>query len=168
MKIPTDSEKLMHTGFEMSLLIKGIDGALEALGGVLFLFINPDRLNALIRFLTLREISEDPNDYIANMLITLSQGFSVSLQNFVAVYLFTHGISKVLLVFLLQMKKLWAYPLSIVFLLLFIGYQIHRYLYSHSILMIFLTIFDVIMIWLVLVEYRRVKKDREVRKKSLR
>lgn len=158
MKTHTDSKKIMHAGFEISLLIKGIDGILETGGGILFLFISPERLNSLVQFLTQREISEDPNDLVSNLLINMSQGFSVSLQTFVAIYLMTHGMSKVLLVYLLQMKKIWAYPLSIGFLMLFIGYQIHRYLYSHSILMIFLTLFDLVMIWLVLVEYKRVKE----------
>lgn len=161
MRLSKDPNKLLHAGFEISLLIKGVDGILEALGGVLFLFINPARLSAVVKFLTLREISEDPKDLIANLLINLSQGFSVSLQIFAAIYLITHGLAKVMMVYLLQKKKLWAYPASIGFLLLFIGYQIHRYLYSHSVFMILLTLFDVIMIWLVLAEYKRVKGSKE-------
>jgi uncharacterized membrane protein len=157
MRLTLNSKKLLHVGFEISLIIKGIDGVMEILGGVLFLFINPARMNSLINFMTLHEISEDPKDYIANMLINLSHGFSSSLQTFIVIYLISHGLIKIILVLLLYMKNIWSYPASIGFLMVFIVYQIHRYLYSHSILMILLTLFDMIMIWLVLLEYKQVK-----------
>lgn len=159
MKKPVDSKKLMHVGFELSLLLKGFDGLLEIFGGILFVFISPSRLNALVGALTTHEISEDPKDLIANVLITMSHGFSVSVQTFVVIYLISHGATKLIMVSLLYRKKLWAYPAGIAFLLLFIGYQMHRYVYSHSTAMILLTVFDTAMIWLIYEEYRRIRKE---------
>jgi uncharacterized membrane protein len=39
-------------------------------------------------------------------------------------------------------NKLWAYPLMIVTLAVFVCYQIYRFALSHSVLMILLTLFD--------------------------
>ena len=69
-----DRKKFLHIGFELSLFIKGLDGVLEIIGGAVFLFVNPSRMNSLVFFLTSREITEDPHDLIANILINMSFG----------------------------------------------------------------------------------------------
>lgn len=58
--------------------MKGINGILEVIGGILLLFLSPERLNKIIRFITQNELSEDPNDFVMNHLVTLSQSFSIS------------------------------------------------------------------------------------------
>ncbi|MPM24713.1 hypothetical protein SDC9_71197 [bioreactor metagenome] len=76
-KIKKTKENVFHVGFEVGLLLKGIDGLLEIIGGVCLLFLNPDRLNWLTRLLTQHELSEDPRDMVANLLVTLSGRFSI-------------------------------------------------------------------------------------------
>lgn len=147
----------IHIGFELGLLIKAIDGMLEILGGVLLLYLNPSRMNSLINLLTWHELSEDPKDLVANALFQFGHSFSVSTQYFGMFYLISHGIIKLLLIFLLWRKKLWAYPLTIASLILFVLYQIYRYSFSQSVWLLLLTAFDIIMIFLTLVEYRRMK-----------
>ena len=151
------SKDVFHVGFEIGLLLKGIDGILEIIGGFLLLFLNPGRMSRLIHFLTQHELSEDPKDMVANLLVTLGHGFSISAQHFGVFYLMSHGIIKCILIFLLWHKKLWAYPLTIFSLVLFIAYQIYRYTFSHSVFLIMLTIFDMIMIILTYMEYKRIK-----------
>ena len=150
-------EDILHKGFEFGILLKGIDGILEILGSFVLLFLNPARLNKLIILLTQHELSEDPRDFIANYIIKFSSGFSISTQHFGVFYLFSHGIIKLILIYLLWKKKIWSYPLAVVFLILFIFYQIYRYTFTHSIWLIYLTVFDIIMIVLTLVEYKRIK-----------
>jgi uncharacterized membrane protein len=53
--------------------------------------------------------------------------------------------------------KLWAYPLSIWVLLAFIAYQLYRYTFTHSIGLILLSIFDLVVLWLIWHEYRTVR-----------
>lgn len=157
-KEPGLRENMLHGSFEIGILIKGIDGVLEILGGFLLLLVNPVRLNKLVVFMTQHELSEDPKDILANYLLKVSHQFSSSSQHFGVVYLLSHGAVKLLIVSMLFQKKIWAYPLSIVFLILFIGYQIYRYTYSHSIWLIILTIFDIAMIGLTWMEYLRISK----------
>lgn len=147
---------IVHVGFEIGLLLKGIHGLAEIVGGVLLLFLTPSRLTSLIRFLTRRELLEDPRDKVANFLLNLSNSFSISTQHFFVFYLMSHGIIKCILILLLWRRKLWAYPLSIAILILFIAYQVYRYTLTQSVFLILLTIFDVVMIALTYLEYKRI------------
>ena len=148
---------LIHKSFQIGILVKGIDGVLEIIGGFLLMFVNPVRLNKLITLLTQHELSEDPRDMIAKFIIKFSSNFSISSQYFGAFYLISHGIIKFILVILLWRKKIWAYPLTIVSLILFIIYQMYRYTVDHSVVLLILTIFDIIMILLTFVEYKSMK-----------
>jgi uncharacterized membrane protein len=160
-KIKSLSKKrnFIHYSFEFGVILKGIDGVLEVLGGFLLLLINPTRLNKIVLLLTQHELSEDPNDIFMNLLLRSSHKFSISSQYFGVFYLLSHGIVKLILVCLLLKKRLWAYPLTIAFLILFIIYQIYRYSKIHSSWLIVLTIFDVVMIYLTWVEYQRIQKE---------
>lgn len=144
------------------MIIKSIHGLFEIIGWILMLFLNPRLLNRLTFFLTYDELSEDPKDVIANFLLTLSHNFAIATQHFIAFYLISHGVIKCILIFLLWRKKLWAYPLTIVSLVLFIIYQIYQYTISHSVLLILLTVFDIIMIALTFIEYKKVLLDKNL------
>ncbi len=148
---------IVHVSFEIGLLLKGIHGLMEVIGGALMFFLTPNQLNALARFLTKHELSEDPRDLVANFLLNSSSSFSLSTQHFAEFYLMSHGIIKCILVFLLWRKKLWAYPLTVVSLILFIAYQIYRYTLTQSVFLILLSIFDAVMIALTCLEYKRIK-----------
>ncbi len=152
-------KNIVHVSFEIGLILKGIHGLAEIIGSVLLLFLTPDRLDRLTRFLTKHELSEDPRDKVANFLIALSSSFSISTQHFAVFYLMSHGIIKFVLVLLLWRRKLWAYPLTIVSLILFIAYQIYRYTFSQSVFLIVLSIFDAAMIALTYLEYKRILAD---------
>ena len=53
--------------------------------------------------------------------------------------------------------ELWAYPVSLVVLGLFIVYQLYRFSYTHGVGLIVLTVFDVIVMGLIWHEYRLVR-----------
>jgi len=149
---------IFHLSFEIALILKAINGVLEVIGGVLFLFLDPASLNRIVVILTQGELSEDPNDLIANTLLHMAQGFSISTQHFGVFYLISHGIIKLIIIMLLWKKKLWAYPLGVIVLVLFILYQLYRYFISPSFFLIFLTVLDLILIMLTIIEYKRQKQ----------
>lgn len=151
------NSKYVHISFEIALLFKGIDGLLEIIGGLLLIYLTPNRMNRITSYLTQHELSEDPRDFVANTLISIANHFSINTQYFGIIYLLTHGFIKCIIIFLLWMRKLWAYPVSIIALLLFILYQIYRYFIDPSLLLILLTVFDFIMIGLTYIEYQRMK-----------
>lgn len=43
---------LLDRAFLVSLILKGLDGLLELVGGVLLLIVAPSQISALVRFLT--------------------------------------------------------------------------------------------------------------------
>ena len=150
---------IFHQAFNISILAKGLDGILEIIGGVLLYLASQPRIEKITVFLTRPELSEDPRDFIANYLVKLSHSLSISAQYFGAFYLFSHGAIKVILIYFLFKRRLWSYPVMIVFLFLFIVYQLYRYNYSQEFYLILLSIFDALLIMLTVWEFRRVKKE---------
>ncbi|MDA8425876.1 MAG: DUF2127 domain-containing protein [Treponema sp.] len=151
--------QVLHETFEAGILLKGAHAILEMIGAVLLWFVKPESLSRLVRFLTQGELSEDPRDYLVNLMLQASQRYSVSAQHFGVFYLLSHGLVNLGLVFLLWRRKLWAYPAVVAVLCLFIAYQVLRWTGTHSFFLIFLSLFDAAMIWLTLVEYRRLHGD---------
>lgn len=65
---------------------------------------------------------------------------------------------KLALVIGLLRNRMWAYPVSLIVMSLFIVYQLYRYSYTHSAALIALSIFDVVVIGLIWHEYRLVRR----------
>jgi uncharacterized membrane protein len=147
-----------HAAFEIGIFFKGLDGAAEIVGGLLLLVVPPRAISHALAAVTQHELSEDPHDFIASYLLTLSERFSPSSQFFAAMYLLVHGVVKVLLVWALYRAKLWAYPAAIAVFAAFGVYQMYRYFLSPSFAMIVLTVLDVVVIVLTWIEYRRLKR----------
>ena len=114
----------------------------------------------MIIFLTRQELIEDPQDLLANYLVSVARHLSVNTQWFGAVYLLSHGLIKVGLVWALWQRHLWAYPAAILVFLLFIGYQGYRYTFAPSAGLIVLTIVDVVVVWVTWLEYKRLQATR--------
>jgi len=55
--------------FKVSVTLKGIDGALEIVGGAILLFVRPATLDQLARSLTQHELAQDPHDFIARHIL---------------------------------------------------------------------------------------------------
>ncbi len=154
---PVADNDLVHKSFEVAILLKGLDGVLEIVGAFILVFLNPARLNGLIIWLTQHELSKDPKDLVANYMVHFAAGFTSNTQYFAVYYLALHGIVKIVLVLMLWKRKIWAYPITIFTLILFIFYQVYRYTIYHSNWLILLTIFDVVVILLTYIEYKRIK-----------
>ena len=150
---------ILHEGFELSILLKGVHALLEVVGAVLLWFMKPESLSRLVRFFTQNELSEDPRDAVVTWMLKASEHYSVSAQRFGVFSLLSHGLVNLVLVLLLWRRKLWAYPAVALVLCLFIGYQFLRWTGTHSFFLVLLSMFDAAMIWLTLVEYRRLRID---------
>jgi uncharacterized membrane protein len=144
----------LNRTFFVSLILKGVDGAVELVGGVALLLITPGQIAAAARALTRHELREDPGDLVANAVIKYTSTLSVSATVFGAVYLLVHGIVKVFLVIAVLRNKLWAYPALIAFLVAFIGYQCVELGRNFSIGLLLLTLFDIFIVVLTVREYR--------------
>ena len=149
--------------FEIGIILKGLDGVLEAIGGLLLLAVTPATINAVVSRLTQHELSEDPDDFIASHLLGYAHGLTGTAVTFAAFYLLVHGIVKIVLVAALLRNQIWAYPWMIAFLLLFIVYQLYRLVLSLTFGLSALTIFDALIVWLTWREWRKQTADRAIR-----
>ncbi len=150
-------ERRLHQLFDVSLIAKGAFAATELLSGIAIWLVSADWVIRTVGWLTHYEIVEDPGDRLATWLLGLAHGYTVSTQHFWALYLIGHGVVKLAVVTALAYRILWAYPASILVLVGFILYQLDRFSVTHAPFLIALTLFDLVVIWLVWHEYRRMK-----------
>src|SRR5260370_40711385 len=143
------NERRIHQIFEISVLLKGVHALIECIGGLVLAFVSTSAIIRLVNALTQDELIEDPNDFVAAHLLSLAQNFTVSTQRFYAFYLLSHGVIKAFLVICLLRNKLWAYPVSLVVLGLFVVYHLYRFSYTHVFGLIVFTFFDVIVLGLI-------------------
>ncbi|MDR2832134.1 MAG: DUF2127 domain-containing protein [Streptococcaceae bacterium] len=151
-------ETILDRTFNIGLLLKGANAVLEIIGGIALFFLPPERMNQLIKLITRDELAEDPKSWLMNQLLLWGSTFSISTQHLAILYLLTHGIIKLLAIILLWKKKLWAYPLSVLMFVGFIAYQMYDFVQKPSIGLVLLTVLDLVMIILTVLEYFKMKK----------
>lgn len=149
---------LLDRVFHAGITLKGIGGVMETIGGVLLWFLKPTAMSNLLQLVFLQELSRNPDSFFSAHLLRQSAKLAHLDPTFASLYLLSHGITKTALVICLWMNKLWAYPLTIAVFTGFCVYQIHRYTQTHSISLILLTIFDIILIYLTWQEYLEQKQ----------
>ena len=143
------NEHRIHQIFEASVLLKGAHAVLECVGGIALALVGTSTIANLANTLTREELLEDPKDFVAMHLLAMAQNFSVGEKHFYAFYLLSHGVVKLLLVIGLLRGKLWSYPASLIVLGLFIIYQLYRFSFTHGAGLIFLTLFDMLVMALI-------------------
>ena len=149
-------EKSIHKIFVWSVRLKAVDGVLETIAGILLFF--PGTLTTMITFIIQNELFEDPNDFLSTSLHNVLPTLTGSSGLFIAIYLLSHGIIKMVLVAGLLREKQWAYPSAIAVFSLFIVYQVYHSFFTPSLFLVVLTVLDLIIIWLTWHEYRYFKK----------
>ena len=149
----TKNDKAMHRVFELAILLKGIDGVLETLGGLLILFVPLHSLDTGIRWLLVHELSTESHDLLAHGAKHLLDILSLSTKLFASLYLIGHGLVKIFLVYALWREKQWAFPVALWFIALFVAYQLYRYTHTHSIALLIFALVDVCVAWFIWREY---------------
>ncbi|MDL9980810.1 DUF2127 domain-containing protein [Microbacterium sp. ASV49] len=154
-------ERVLDLVFLVGVLFKGLDGLVELIGGVVLLFVTPAKLVGAIGALTAKELSEDPHDLIANLLIHGVAHVGSSGLAFVAAYLLLHGAVKIAIVIALLIGSRRIYPWAMAALGAFLVFQIYELITKPSIGVAVLTVFDAVIIWLTWREWRRGRELRD-------
>ena len=147
--------KFVDEGFEIGVILKAVIGFFEVSAGMLLAISGKIIVNNLILILTQQEISEDPKDIFANYLIKALKNLSGDMHMFAIIYLIFHGVLNIFLSIFLLKGKHWAYPVAIGLFSMFLIYQAYKCFYSHSLLLLALTIFDAFVILFIFLEYRK-------------
>ena len=141
------TQEHLHKVFLATIVINGVIAVLDILAGFFFAY------NHLIDpYLT----SLTQQGGIIATLAALIQNMSGRVQAIGAFYFFSHGAVKALLVWGLWKTKLWAYPVSIIFLSGFSIYQLYEIIIHFSFIVTAFLLFNTVVIILVINEYRRV------------
>lgn len=151
-------ERNIHRIFRISLILKGLHALIEVVGGAALYLVSAQSISGFVNVMTQEELLEDPRDFIASHLLASAQQLSVGTEHFYAFYLLSHGLVKLVLVAGLMREDPRAYPLSLGALALFIAYQLYRYSYTHSLGLIVLTLFDLLVIALVWHEWKILRR----------
>ncbi|HKU18680.1 MAG TPA: DUF2127 domain-containing protein [Candidatus Saccharimonadales bacterium] len=148
---------LLDKTYEIGIIIKGIDGSLELLGGLLLVLVPGSVFLRLARFLTQTELANDPHDFFATHILRYGAQLAAGRNVFAILFLLTHGAVKVGLVIALLRQKHWAYPWAIGALTLFLVYQLYLLVTKPTLFMAFLSVLDATIIWLVWREWQKLR-----------
>ncbi|MDB5168976.1 MAG: hypothetical protein JWO41_332 [Candidatus Saccharibacteria bacterium] len=148
---------LIDDVYEFSIILKAIGGLIECISGIGLLFISPVQIQSVVAAITRSELLEDPHDFIASHLMHWSSHLGLHSTLFGAIYLLSHGVLKIGIVIALLFKKQWAYPAAIAVFSGFAIYQIYATVAKASIGYALLTVYDLFVIYLVWLEYKKAK-----------
>ncbi|MEC3982245.1 DUF2127 domain-containing protein [Amycolatopsis sp. H20-H5] len=147
--------------FRVAIAIKGLDGALQLIGGILLAFIPASTVTGFAHAAITRDLLGDPQGTLAKHLQLAAETFADGTsKTFAVVYLLAHGLIKLALVVALARKIVRAYPVAAVVLAAFVVYEVWRAIHTHSIALPFFAALDLIIIVLVLREYRQLRRER--------
>ena len=154
MKKAWNRDDLIEVGFYVGLAIKMVSALVEFIGGLVMIILNNEWINSFIRSIATPELREDPKDVLMNHFITFST------QHSVAIYMLIHGMTKLIVIHLLWKKKVWAYPFAVIVFGLFIVYEIYKYLNSQSAILLPIIIIDIVIIIMIILEYKRLEASK--------
>ncbi len=157
--ITAPKERAFHDSFLIGIWFKFVVGALQAIAGLAVLLVSQASLAAMVTRWTNPELAEEPNNHIANWALHGVADLGTGSRTFVAIYLLSHGIIKLGLIWAMLRGKMWAYPWSMLAISGFIAYQLYRYASTHSVALLVLSVFDAIVVYLIWHEYRTRKAD---------
>lgn len=147
-------EQYLHRFFEITLLLKAIFAIGEIVSAIGVYVVPLDTVADFVGAVTSAELAKHPHDVVAAHLAVWAQNLSVGTKHFVALYLLSHGAVKLWVIIGLMRERLWYYPVALVLFTLFIVYQLHRYMLTHSVSLLLLTVVDLVVIGLTWHEYR--------------
>jgi uncharacterized membrane protein len=141
---PRGTSSAVDNTFFITVIAKGVGGFLELVAGLGLLFIDTATLQRLLEPFT-------------HLGLDISH-ISAQAKLFTVFYFSIRGFVRVLLAIALLKERLWAYPVAIVLLGSAVLYQAWLLVSGHfSWGMVFLTLFDLVIIGLTLIEFRKLR-----------
>lgn len=150
-KMDKRQEVLIKDVFLAAVAFKIIGAITELVLGLMLVFT--DSAVQFVLDLVRNQLLDDPDNFFTTHVRAFLMP-SHDAQVFGGIYLLVHGVVKLFLFINLWRGKLWAYPATIAIVSLFIMYEILRGVRHHSLIFLWFTVFDVLLVWLIVHEYR--------------
>lgn len=144
--------------YKVGVAIKGLDGLVELVVG-LALLIAPHLVHVALSSLAV-EVGEHHAhtfQFIAEYIGRLDENLARSGLAFLIVFLISHGVLKLVLVYCLLREYVRVYPYALVILIGFLVYQLYVLIATPTIGMAIFTLLDIIIIYLVWGEWRELR-----------
>lgn len=147
---------IAHLAYLVTIAVKGFDGAVELVIGLLILLAGGERIYLFILRLTAPELDDHPDSRVAHAIRHGASGLVSGQSGFAVTYLLIHGALKLgLASALLRGGSRWIYPLGALILVGFIAFMSYRLSERWSGLLFGFALFDLLTLALVLNEWSR-------------
>lgn len=151
-------DKKLHQTFILALSLKALNALSELLGAVLIWMSSPSAIQAFAKKFAGGELTEDPADKLMRFILNASKQVTDYDLHYTSIFLFSHGAIKLVLIYFLFKRVRIAYPIAIVVFSLFVVYQAAHFIATGSYVDVILILFDIVVVVLTTLEYRRFKK----------
>jgi uncharacterized membrane protein len=145
---------LLHIAYLIAIVIKGFDGLVETVAGLLIAIYGSSQVYEFAVWLTAPEIARHPESHAVHAIRHGAYGLAHSSHRFAIVYLLAHGILKLGLVINLLIEHLWIFPVSITVLLGFIAFMAAKLAAHWSPWLCAFAMFDLLTVALIANEWR--------------
>ncbi len=143
--------------FKGGVLIKAGIGLAEIAVGVIFVVLNQNAINTLASYLIPASLAGGSIEAVIQS--GLHDIFLYS-NAFWAFIFLSHGVTKMVLTYGLLRDMIWAYIASLIVFSYFIINQIYNDVLHHSVALELITLFDIIVVFLIFYEYRQQRHGR--------
>lgn len=165
MEMEQETIQTEHTVYELfkwSIILKGVISVGEVIIGTILLLIPAAYIISLVQGLA-THLSGYADSAITLKLVAELSAFSAGSAVFVAFYLLSRGLVKCGLIWALLKNILWAYPASLIVLGLLLAFQAYEIITRGSIFVIGISLFDIVVMYLIWREWTIVMRHRGLR-----
>jgi len=156
---------LLHYAYLAAILVKGVDGALEALAGMIIAITGPERVYEWVIRITAPELSG--HHPALHAIRSGATRLAESSHEFVIFYLLVHGVLKLgVVVALLRGGGRLVFPVASLILGAFVVYMGSELARHWSGWVLSFLLFDLLTLLLVLNEWRNVSRNVIVRSQA--
>ncbi len=159
MEISEDSAPVSPTTFlfRLSMRWRIFYGVLRIILGITILRIVGKPLSHLVFALMSHEVSDRKGDAVLEMLYNFLEIHQFTATYFIAGYFIFWGTVDIFLsVYVLKGIKS-AYPIAMGLIVLFICYGAFRFIHTHSLILLSVIILDLVILYLINNEYKKIK-----------
>jgi uncharacterized membrane protein len=147
---------LAHLAYIVTVALKGFDGGLETLAGLVIWITGPQRLYRWAVRITAPELYDGEHVRAVHAIRRGAEHLATTGAHFVVFYLLVHGILKLgLAIVLLRGGGRWIFPVGTLILTAFIVFMSYRLSQQWSNWLLGFALFDALTLALVLNEWRK-------------
>ncbi len=147
---------LAHLAYVVTVAVKGFDGGIETLAGLVIWITGPQRLYRWMVRVTAPELFDGEHERAVHAIRRGAEHLAVTGGHFVVFYLLVHGVLKLgLATVLLRGGGRWIYPVGTLILTGFIAFMSYRLSQQWSNWLLGFAMFDALTLALVLNEWRK-------------